>query len=72
VSRTTLPPVPGRDLTDMVEAAPSGWIGAEVWGTRGDTGVTRDGTHADMIAKPRLSFRQAQKGSATSECGFRA
>jgi NADPH2:quinone reductase len=56
----------------MVEAAPSGWIGAEVWGTRGDTGVTRDGTHADMIAKPRLSFRQAQKGSATSECGFRA
>ena len=42
----------------MVEAGPAEWIGAEVWGTGGDTGFTRDGTHAELIAVPVASLRR--------------
>ena len=45
--QTTLPRIPGRDFAGVVEAGPADWIGAEVWGTGGDTGFTRDGTHAE-------------------------
>jgi NADPH:quinone reductase len=59
--QTTLPRVPGRDFAGLVEAGPSEWIGAEVWGTGGDTGFTRDGTHAEMIAVPVASLRRKPK-----------
>ena len=47
MEQTTLPRTPGRDFAGIVEAGPATWIGAEVWGTGGDTGFTRDGSHAD-------------------------
>ena len=37
---------------------PAEWIGAAVWGTGGDAGFTRDGTHAEMIAVPVASLRR--------------
>jgi NADPH:quinone reductase-like Zn-dependent oxidoreductase len=43
-------PRPG--LAGVVKAGPAEWIGAAVWGTGGDTGFTRDGTHAELIAVP--------------------
>jgi NADPH:quinone reductase-like Zn-dependent oxidoreductase len=49
---TTLPRVPGRDFSGVVEAGPSEWVGAEVWGTGGDIGFAVDGTHAERIAFP--------------------
>jgi NADPH2:quinone reductase len=58
MKQTTLPRVPGRDFAGVVEAGPAEWIGAEVWGTGGDVGVTRDGTHAEMIAVPAASLRR--------------
>jgi NADPH2:quinone reductase len=58
MSQTTLPRVPGRDFAGRVEAGPSEWIGAEVWGTGGDAGFTRDGTHAELIAVPVASLRR--------------
>ena len=61
MSQTTLPRVPGRDFSGLVEAGPSEWIGAEVWGTGGDTGFTRDGTHAELIAVPVASLRRKPK-----------
>jgi NADPH:quinone reductase len=65
---TTLPRIPGRDFAGRVLSGPREWIGAEIWGTGGDIGFTRDGTHAERLAlpvsalvrKPRsLSFEQA-------------
>jgi NADPH2:quinone reductase len=56
--QTTLPRIPGRDFAGVVEAGPSEWIGSEVWGTGGDTGFTRDGTHAELIAVPVASLRR--------------
>jgi NADPH:quinone reductase len=56
--QTTLPRIPGRDFSGVVEAGPFEWMGAEVWGTGGDTGFTRDGTHAELIAVPVASLRR--------------
>ena len=39
---TTLPRTPGRDFAGVVVDGPSSMIGAEVWGTGGDIGFTRD------------------------------
>jgi len=49
---TTTPRIPGRDFSGMVVDGPADWIGAEVWGTGGDIGFTRDGTHAEFIKIP--------------------
>ena len=58
MKQTTLPRIPGRDFAGVVEAGPAEWIGAEVWGTGGDTGFTRDGTHAELITVPLASLRR--------------
>ena len=42
---TTLPRVPGRDFAGRVEGGEQD--GLEVWGTGGENGFTRDGTHAE-------------------------
>lgn len=49
---TVLPRTPGRDFSGVVTAGPAEWLGAEVWGTGGDIGFTRDGTHAEFIKIP--------------------
>lgn len=54
--QTTLPRVPGRDFSGVVVDGPAEWIGEEVWGTGGDVGFTRDGSHADFISVPRTSL----------------
>src|ERR1700677_1469438 len=58
MKQTTLPRIPGRDYAGVVEAGRAEWIGAEVWGTGGDTVFTRDGTHAELIAVPVASLRR--------------
>ncbi|NPT44611.1 zinc-binding dehydrogenase [Paraburkholderia sp. 1N] len=49
---TVLPRSPGRDFSGVVVDGPQAWLGAEVWGTGGDVGFTRDGTHAQFIKIP--------------------
>jgi NADPH:quinone reductase-like Zn-dependent oxidoreductase len=65
---TTLPRTPGRDFAGVVVSGPPAWEGAPVWGTGGDTGFTRDGSHAELMSVPvealvrkpeRLSFDEA-------------
>jgi NADPH2:quinone reductase len=58
MEQTTLPRTPGRDFAGVVEAGPASWIGEEVWGTGGDTGFTRDGSHAERILVPVGSLRR--------------
>jgi NADPH:quinone reductase len=53
---TVLPRAPGRDFSGVVVAGPDAWIGAEVWGTGGDIGFTRDGTHAEFIEIPEAAL----------------
>lgn len=56
MSQTTLPRVPGRDYSGVVVDGPKEWINQEVWGTGGDVGFTRDGTHAEYIRVPVASL----------------
>jgi NADPH:quinone reductase len=58
MKQTTLPRTPGRDYAGVVEAGSAEWLGADVWGTGGDVGSTRDGTHAELIAVPTASLRR--------------
>src|SRR6266436_2012975 len=37
---------PGRDYAGVVVDGPAGWVGREVFGSSGDLGIRRDGTHA--------------------------
>jgi NADPH:quinone reductase len=60
-SHTVLPRIPGRDFSGVVEQGPKEWIGAEVWGTGGDIGFTRDGTHAEFIKIPIAALARKPK-----------
>jgi NADPH:quinone reductase len=44
------PRTPGRDYAGVVIDGPQGWIGREVFGSSGDLGIRRDGTHATHLA----------------------
>lgn len=46
------PRTPGRDFAGKVIAGPAQWVGAHVWGTGGDLGITRDGSHARYLVLP--------------------
>lgn len=65
---TVLPRTPGRDFAGVVVSGPPEWQGAAVWGTGGDVGFIRDGSHAELMSVPvealvrkpeRLSFAEA-------------
>jgi NADPH2:quinone reductase len=56
MSQTTLPRVPGRDYSGVVVDGPKEWIHQEVWGTGGDVGFIRDGSHAEYIQVPVASL----------------
>src|SRR4051812_45741192 len=47
-----LPRVLGRDFAGIVTEGPADLVGAPVWGTGGDLGNSRDGTHAEQIVLP--------------------
>ena len=62
------PRTPGRDYAGIVIDGPADWIGREVFGSSGDLGIRRDGTHAThlaieaeaVVAKPRtISWEEA-------------
>jgi NADPH2:quinone reductase len=67
MQQTTLPRIPGRDFAGIVEAGSAEWIGAAVWGTGGDAGFTRDGTHAELIAVPVASLRRKPENLSFDE-----
>jgi len=66
MSQTTLPRIPGRDYSGVVVDGPAEWLGVAVWGTGGDVGFTRDGTHAELIEVPLASL--VRKPDALTHC----
>src|ERR1700712_1921748 len=62
------PRTPGRDYAGVVIDGPAGWVGRGVFGSSGDLGIRRDGTHAThlvveadaVVEKPKsLSWEEA-------------
>ncbi len=64
------PRTPGRDFAGIVVAGPAELIGAEVFGSSGDLGIRRDGTHAShliveaggVVKKPSVLSAQEAAG----------
>ncbi len=52
MAMTTLPRTPGRDFAGVIEQGPPAWIGRGVFGTGGDLGFRRDGSHDEYLAVP--------------------
>jgi NADPH2:quinone reductase len=52
MSLTTVPRVPGRDFAGRVISGDSRWEGKSVFGTGGNLGLTRDGSHAEFMTVP--------------------
>ena len=50
MSYAVFPRTPGRDYAGIVIDGPAGMIGREVFGSSGDLGIRRDGTHATHLA----------------------
>ena len=66
---TTLPRTPGRDFAGIVVEGPENLMGTEVWGTGGDIGFTRDGTHAQYIALPKEAVAPKPASLSMDEAG---
>lgn len=49
---TTLPRTPGRDFSGVVAEGPPALIGQSVFGSGGDLGFKRDGSHAEFLTAP--------------------
>lgn len=56
--QTKLPRTPGRDYAGVVVQGPPELLGKEVWGTGGELGFTRDGSHAQYVVAPRGAVRE--------------
>ena len=81
--KAVFPRTPGRDFAGRVVEGPAELIGLEVWGSGGDVGISRDGSHASLLALPpdavfakpkSLSMQQAAAIGVpfvTAEVGFR-
>lgn len=65
---TTLPRIPGRDFAGTVVRGPADLVGRDVWGTGGDIGFTRDGSHAEFLVLPvaALTPKPASLSMATA------
>ena len=68
ISETKPPRVPGRDFSGIVVEGPATWKGKEVFGTGGNLGLGRNGSHAEFVSVPveglvekpkQLNFEQA-------------
>jgi NADPH:quinone reductase-like Zn-dependent oxidoreductase len=67
--QAVFPRTPGRDYAGVVVEGPSNWIGKEIWGSGGDIGITRDGSHAGWLVLPEAALREKPKRLSFEEAG---
>jgi NADPH:quinone reductase-like Zn-dependent oxidoreductase len=61
------PRTPGRDYAGVVIDGPAGWIGREVFGSSGDLGIRRDGSHATHLTVEPEAVVEKPQGIAWEE-----
>ncbi len=67
--QATWPRTPGRDFAGTVVAGPAQWIGRGVWGSGGDLGITRDGSHGGWLVLPSAALREKPERLSFDEAG---
>ena len=61
------PRTPGRDFSGRVIEGPREWIGKSVFGTSGDLGIRRDGTHATHLVVEGAALVEKPNGISMDE-----
>jgi NADPH:quinone reductase-like Zn-dependent oxidoreductase len=65
------PRTPGRDYAGVVIDGPAGWIGRAVFGSSGDLGIRRDGTHAShLVVEPEAVVEKPEDLSWEEAAGI--
>jgi len=64
---TTVPRIPGRDFAGIVANGPDDLLGQSVFGSGGNLGFGRDGSHAEYLVVPAESgrFRGVEPGKVS-------
>lgn len=63
------PRTPGRDWSGVVLEGPAELLGQEVFGTGGDLGITRDGSHGARLVVPRTALVPKPPALSLAEAG---
>jgi NADPH2:quinone reductase len=63
------PRTPGRDWSGVVLEGPDKLVGQEVFGTGGDLGITRDGSHGARLVVPRAALVDKPPTISLAEAG---
>jgi NADPH2:quinone reductase len=63
------PRTPGRDYAGVVVAGPADLIGKQVWGSGGELGIRRDGTHARHLLLDAAHVREKPANISLAEAG---
>jgi NADPH2:quinone reductase len=61
------PRTPGRDFSGVVVDGPREWMGKAVFGTSGDLGIRRDGTHASHLVVEAAALVKKPSGISMEE-----
>jgi NADPH:quinone reductase len=61
------PRTPGRDFAGVVVDGPQEWVGKPVFGTSGDLGIRRDGTHASHLVVETSALVEKPEGITMDE-----
>ena len=67
--RAVWPRTPGRDFAGTVVEGPAEWLGRHVYGSGGDLGITRDGSHARYLELPIEALRAMPANLSLDEAG---
>ena len=63
------PRTPGRDFAGVVVEGPQRLVGTEVWGSGGDVGISRNGSHAERLVLPAAAIRSKPRKLSMVEAG---
>ncbi len=63
------PRTPGRDYAGTVIEGPARLVGKEVWGSGGELGIRRDGTHAEWLVVSAQHVREKPAALSLLEAG---
>ena len=67
--QAVFPRTPGRDFAGTVVDGPRDWIGREVYGSGGDIGITRDGSHGAFLLLPVAALHAKPGNLSMDEAG---
>ena len=63
------PRTPGRDFAGVVTEGPREMVGRQVWGSGGDVGISRNGSHAERLVLPADAIREKPARLSMLEAG---